>query len=1136
MYKQYYHFFSIKHLTLTLLALLAGTVVACAFDLSTYAESSALSEGKWVKISVSQTGMHLIPTADLRKMGFSDPTKVRIYGYGGARINDILSHENYIDDLPMVQSVATSRGIYFYAVGPVSWSQAVTGRYHHSLNPFSETGFYFVTQSDSPLRDIPSTGIRGGNNPATSFNEMIYHEKDVTSPGETGHLLVGEDFRFTPTQSFSFNMPGRIPDTKVWAEIAFVACSKSGSGSMSITANGASLPSTSSDIIRATTNESYYHGVQAISRKEFDTEGEKLSIGITYQSASLTSLAALNYISVNYTRKLALDNGKLQFTTDDHCLKLDGVSESTRIWDVTDPLDISSISPSVESGTATWSASYGNRRTYAAWDETATYPSPTIIGTVDNQNIHGTDLQPDMVIFTLSGWTTQAERLAQLHRNGSDSLNVIVLDQNMVFNEFSSGVPDVAAFRKCLKMFYDRGETSGHPLRYALFMGRATHDNRRLTQASKALRYPTMPTWQSNDGLSDNSSYTTDDIFAFLLDNSGSGFSSDRACIAIGRLPVTSLTEAKIVVDKIHAYVNSAPSGQWKNHVLLIADDADNGVHLDYSDQTQQLMENSKRGSDLMFTKVYIDAYDKVADVAEGARTDMFKALNDGVLWWNYIGHGNPTSLSHDKILTFSDINNLTLRKLPVMTALTCDFMRWDKNETSAGEIMMKNPNGGVIAMISATRPTGVFDNGNMARAIAPNIFDTDADNNIIPVGEALRRAKNSLSGNSNKLRYVFIGDPAMRLAIPNAKAVVTKINDIDIDGYTPPEIKASQNATVDGYITDASGSMLTGFNGIITSTLYDAEYSVITKGHPNKGKEDGKESIFEKIGSRLFVGSDSVKHGQFRINISMPAEISDNYRPAALQLYAKNSLNDDAVGMNRQFYVFGYDEASETDTVAPRINEFYLNHSSFKSGDKVNESPVAIARISDNRGINLSLAGIGHQMTMWLDGPSKTYNDVADYFTPSADDTASGTIAYPLGNLSDGAHSLRMRIWDTSGNAAEQSLDFFVENGMPAQIFDIYSDANPATVQANFYLSHNRPDAMVTVTMEIYDITGHLVWTSSQSGQSDLFTSFPITWDLRDMAGRRVHRGIYIYRATMLSDNGTQSNSVAKKIAVAAQ
>ena len=115
-----------------------------AFSLSTYSENSVLSEGKWVKVSIPKSGIYMISNADLQSWGFSDPSKVNIYGYGGKRLPDVLSISTFIDDLPIVQSHKTNRGIVFYAQGPETWSSPVENQYVHSLNPFSTVGYYFL--------------------------------------------------------------------------------------------------------------------------------------------------------------------------------------------------------------------------------------------------------------------------------------------------------------------------------------------------------------------------------------------------------------------------------------------------------------------------------------------------------------------------------------------------------------------------------------------------------------------------------------------------------------------------------------------------------------------------------------------------------------------------------------------------------------------------------------------------------------------------------------------------------------------------------------------------------------------------------------------------------------------------------
>lgn len=1108
------------------LALLTSASGARAFSPDFYAANSRLSNGRWVKVSVSESGIHRITTADLRRMGFTDPSKIRIFGYGGEVISNQLSSANYIDDIPQVPHEVTTEGIYFYAKGPRLRETVISGRYRYSENPFSDKGFYFITEDAEiqPL-EITSSGTGSASNPATSFNEVLHHEKDLVSPGETGYMFVGEDFTTNSKQTFKFKLTGIVPGSDVWSQISFVAASSITTG-YEVSLNGEKLPAVAADRLTGITSSYVYARESKGSRIFKAPESGTAEITIDYGTSSSVKMANLNYITLNYQRLLAIDNGKLDFYLRG-AGKIEGVTEGTRLWDVTNPHKIYKI----ENQAGVFSPSFGGERHYIAWTPGATYPTPKIVGVVANQDIHGTET-PDMVIFCHPEWISQGDRIAAHHSSEGENLKVLVLNWNQVYNEFSSGVPDASAFRKCLKMFYDRpGEKK---LRYAILFGRATYDNRHVVNGTPR---NAMPTWQTAFSLDENNSYTTDDFYTFLEDNSGVNMSADKMSIAIGRLPARNATEARLLVDKLLTYSKSAPTGAWRSKILMIADDQDNGQHLKQSESMwNNMLENG--GNNLIYNKVYLDSYPKIGNTYPMAKEDMFKFIDEGTIWWNFIGHANTTSWTHENLLTYTDMNSLYNRIWPVIYAATCSFMRWDAASISAAEIMAKNDNGGAAAVISATRPVLISENKYICESVGRYVFSKGEDGKIIPIGEAIRLAKNNYMqggvwrANENKLKFVYLGDPAMRLAIPDNQVIVTHINDTPVNNEEPPVIMASQIAKVKGYVAE-NDAIISDFNGILNATLYDAEQTKVSLGNGSEGTEEP----FEDHGSKLFAGSTKVTSGEFELTIPMPAEIADNYRNASIGMYAREtSGNRQAAGVNRDFYVYGIDENAVEDNVAPSINSFYLNHSSFRDGDFVNPSPMALAEISDDIGLNQSNAGVGHQMMLYLDRPEEAYSDVSSYFYPSEDGSPSGTIAYPLSNLSEGEHTLTLRIWDTSGNFTEKTISFVVRDNIAPNIFEVYTDANPATVEANFYLSHNRPDAMVNITLEVFNISGQRVWTSTQEGRSDLFESFPIRWNLCDMAGRRVDRGIYIYRAHMKEANGTVSNSVSRKIAVAAQ
>ena len=91
---------------------------------SRYAEHSVLSTGHWVKIRVSDSGFHMLTDEFLHKAGFSDPSKVEVWGYGGAMQPELLTAKYLADtdDLKQIPIHQVGGRRIFRAEGPVTWS------------------------------------------------------------------------------------------------------------------------------------------------------------------------------------------------------------------------------------------------------------------------------------------------------------------------------------------------------------------------------------------------------------------------------------------------------------------------------------------------------------------------------------------------------------------------------------------------------------------------------------------------------------------------------------------------------------------------------------------------------------------------------------------------------------------------------------------------------------------------------------------------------------------------------------------------------------------------------------------------------------------------------------------------------
>lgn len=1094
----------------------AAAFTCAALDPARYAPASLLSTGSWRKVSVTSSGMHFIPAAKLREWGFSDPMAVTLHGYGAIAIPNLLDGSTYIDDLPQVACERTPGGVYFYATGPrrLDTSEA---RFTTSLNPYTQKGYYFITSGVEKPAEVRREGRSYPGGGISGYTAVVSYEKDLVSYGNTGTRFFGDDFRFTRRRDYKFRLPGRVPGTRLWVSCR-VGARSVGSSIFTLSVNGvkvgaANLPPT----------DRHSFGTAAEITAESDAEGEEVTLTLEFTGSGTVTAANLDAIDINYTSAIAMDGTAVEFGAYTTSAELSGAADNLRVWDVTDPsAPVAMKLTALPSGKTGWLNDYTGYRRYTAWTPSLSLPCPADEGKVANSNLHSMPV-PELLVITTADLEPQARRYAELRR--SAGIETAVAVQDAVFNEFSSGSPDPGAFRRLAKCLYDRGGSGASGLRYITLFGRPAFDNRGVTASGAIARQGAMPSWQSAESLLENYSYTTDDFLAFLEDGSGLHPGSDRYCVAVGRIPARNLTEAKVFVDKLEKYM-AGDGGDWINRVTVCADDGDNGVHMLQSDELIAAMRDGASGRDMVYDKVYIDAYPLMGGVCEEGRGRLHRLLDSGTRWWTYTGHANRYYLSAQGIMTLTDLNTLQNKRWPVFFGATCYFMQWDGPDHTGAEKMFFRPGAGVIAAITATRPVFITENSMLSRALGRKAFDTGADGESLALGEMLRQAKNSLAGPAgtsdlNKLKYALMGDPALKVAPGSRSIRVTEVDTIPVSAADTADIvlAGGARALVRGIITTPGGEHDKSFNGTVSLTLYDAEKSTLSSGRNIDGT-DGARIVFEEHGERLSIARDSVRNGCFEVSLTVPSDLADNYRPALMSLTA-TSAGDRAAGTFDKFYVYGSDPLGSADSVPPVIDAFYANHPSFVSGDRVNLTPVIFARVSDNVAVNMSPAGIGRAMVLRLDGAT-SFTDVADFFTPNAGHASSGLITYPLPELAPGRHSLTLRITDIAGNPADATIDFIADPAAGPDIYEVYTDANPASVEANFYISHNRPDTQMTVSVEVYSLLGNLVWSKTVTDRSEMFTTAPITWNLHNIAGQRVTRGIYVYRARITVDGAT--------------
>ncbi len=1113
-----------------------------------YADNSILQSGTFVKIQISQTGIYKLTYEDLVSMGIADPANVRIFGYGGGMLNQSFSVSK-LDDLPEA-AIYMNRGadnvfnagdyILFYAQGPVTWSYDTSARmFTHQTNVYSNYGYYFVSSDAGTGKRISADTQDLAASSALQINRFIdyqLHETDAINLVDVdngtaggGREFYGEVFSSNLSQNFDFTFPGITSSSTYNRLKVAVAAASSAASSFTVSINGSRTGTVS---VNRLTSSTYTKAMTGTATLSFIPTSDNLSVNLTYNQTTSSGKGYLNYIEINAERALSMDGSVLFFRNPVYAeqsvtcqYNLAGANANIQIWNITDPHNIYQVNASLTGDTLQFYENSSELQEYVAINPTnsSSFSTPTVVGKIDNQNLHAlSDI--DFVIITHPTFQSAAERLAQAHRE-LDDMNVAVVTAEQVYNEFSSGTPDATAYRWMMKMLYDRANNDAtlRPPRYLLLFGDGSFDNRKLLSSSPQ---NWLLTYQASNSVSETNSYVTDDYFGFLDDSEGSSDASDKLDIGIGRFCVNSATEADNVVTKTINYMQNTSKGIWKNQLCFLGDDGDSAsdgiVHMQQADSIANDVGRHNKG--FQINKILLDAYQQeVSASGESypiAKNKLDNLISDGLLLWNYNGHGGANEITNEGMMDANTIRNLSNENLALWSFATCSFSRFDATTVSAGEEAVLNANGGAIGVYSAARTVYAAQNMNLIKCFCDSLFATTSDGEHYRIGDVVRISKNSLSSEINKLSYLYIGDPAVKLNYPTQYNIVTEtINGKAVN--EPDTMRALATVTLTGYIADKNGQQASGFNGIVQLAVYDKEavYSALN----NDGYTEGFTFVDRQ--STIFSGKTNVTDGAFSVTFMVPKDIKYNYGTGRINYYAYDTnTGEEGQGYFEDFYIGGESDDYTEETDGPDV-ACYLNSTSFVSGGKVNETPLFIAYLEDENGINTSGAGIGHDLMLMIDNDPDQYYVLNDAFEADEGNFRKGNLTYQLSELSEGTHTLTFRAWDLLNNSTTKTLEFEVVKGLSVTLYSVFGYPNPVSQSGTFtiVITHDRPNTLLEASVSFYDLSGRLVYTQT-AGSAAMET---ISCNL-GQAG--FAPGMYLYRVSIQTTDSeitTKSNKI---------
>jgi hypothetical protein len=1100
--------------------------------------SSVLGNGVWKKFYIEKSGVYKISKQFLSELGFGvnvDPRTIKLYGSGGEML-PLLNSTPYQEDLTenAIQFVGEEDGVFndsdyilFYAKGLDNWSNE--NQTH--LNLYATKAYYYITSSAGNGKRIQtlSEPVTTPDNVYTSFDDYQFHEVDNVNIVRLGRKWFGETFNAQNEWAFDFNFPNLQTTSPVTVNINAAAAGAVSTflnvkvenqdlGNLSFTAINPDGP------VYASSNNGTY---------SVNLGSGAFKVLLKYNNNGVPSANAyLDYITVKAKSLLRGFGKQFSFKVDEVSTnvgvceyQIANASAISQVWDVT---DIYNVSAKVNNGQNQFSvlATMGDTRKYIAIDNSDFYtPSRDSDSAVANQDLKGDVFKDnqgnfqdvDYLIVTPQFLLTQAERLANFHRT-ANQLKVKVVTLEKLYTEFSSGKQDIGAIRNFVKYIYKNASDPSKRIKYLCLFGDASFDfKNRISNNTNV-----VPVFYSLDSFSLVSSFISDDYFGMMDDNEGMMLSAQGLDVAVGRMLVSTLTQAEQMVTKVIDYYDEKSYGKWRNNLVFFSDDVDRE-----SDATLQTvvdnLANTITSNKPFFNakKIHADSY--VQETTSGgqkypkAKEDFINSFAQGALLFDYLGHGSEDVLAQERYFENVDAQNLSNKyRYPLFVTVTCEFTRFDNPfHKTGGEFTYWNPFGGAVSMVTTTRQIGQSTGENFNQRLTQYLF-AYGSNNYVSIAEAVRLTKGSMLNSGNNVVF-YIGDPALKLAIPRPRITLTKINDVPVNTVTEP-LKALSLVKLSGEVTDEFNSLLSNYNGELSINIFDKEIDRTTLG--NDGVMIGgvvHKMNFKTLGETIFRGNASITNGLFEFSFVVPKDIKIAEGNGKVSFYAKktNAL-EDQTGFDATIRIGGLNTNAEVDNTAPRVR-LYMNDESFVSGGITNESPLFLAFLEDENGINTA-SGIGHDIIAYLDGDETKPYVLNDYYETELDDYTKGKLKFPFQNLTPGLHTLTFKAWDVYNNLITSELQFIVVDDEKLVLKNVLNYPNPFVNHTEFWFTHNKPFEPLEVQVQVLTISGKVVWSKNQTITTEGFTSRDITWDGRDDYGDRIGKGVYVYKLTVKS------------------
>jgi hypothetical protein len=1103
-----------------------------------FRSNAVLAEGQWLKFRIQKDGIYKLTYSELQANGVDvanlDLERAGIFGNTGMLLPEMneASLDFGLKENP-VQVVGGEDGSFdpgdyfmFFGKGPVQWKYYPANQlYEHIPNPYNNFSYYFFTPDQAEGLRVEALSPVSGNPEytITDRDHLAYYEKDEQNLIESGRVWYGEILSWG-YETFEFPQ-FEIPHAVVGKEavlVADVAIKSTYNSSVYFRVNQQDILQLYSPSLDP---ESHTEANTESGSNYFEQNGNSYVVEAVYDAPSNSSKTWINWVEIQGKSRLVYEGSPL-FIRNKESLNYDlveyAVSDANHelvLWDISNPVEPTSVSVDLQGDKAVFRSPSSELHRFVAFQPSQAQ-TPEFVEEVENQNLHAIR-NIDYLIISHPDFLMQARQLGDFHLN-HDGLTYEVVVPEKIYNEFSSGGQDVSGIRNFVRHVYQTSD-EGKRLRFLMLFGDASYDM--LDRLDDNTNY--IPSFQSYNSNNITSSYVSDDYFGLLDEGEGNtGSATDDLIgfldIGIGRFPAETAAEAQVMVDKVLHYASSSSSfGSWRNDICLLSDDEDSNMHFIQSELLSEIIDTGYRQYNL--EKIYIDAYRQVSTPGGQRYPDVNNDINSrmakGALVMNYTGHGGEVSLADERIMTIDMIEKWgNYDAMPLFVTATCEFSRFDNPAfRSAGERVLHNPNGGGIALLTTSRLAYSYTNSILNVRMFHMAFRKEAG--VYPrLGDIMVASKTP--NGLHLYNFVLLGDPALQLAYPDYKVETTHVNGTDVHQSARDTVKALSHISIKGAVTNDQGQILTDFNGTVEPVIYDKAYNLKTRANDPKSYE----SPFKVQNSVIYKGEATVENGVFEFSFITPKDINYDFDVGKISYYAW-SENADATGSDDEMIIGGSADVSLDDTEGPAITLF-MNDRRFEPKGLVNDDPMLIADLHDQSGINTLNNGVGHDISVVIDGDVNHIYSLNEYYSAARDSYQDGSVYYVLNNLEPGMHSLTVKAWDVLNNSSSKSVEFEVAEFIPPHIESVYNYPNPFVEATTIMFMHNQFNEQMDVEVLIHSLDGRLVKRLGPVVmQADGYFSRPLTWYGDSDTGRIPPAGLYVISVVM--DNEIDSRYI---------